>query len=84
MPRAGERSTGLRLLRARAEAGVLRLLLEGRGGRRYSLGVRSPRQPVAVQGVTVEEQGAALWSISVAFDGPGDSYVRREVVLPLR
>jgi hypothetical protein len=84
MPRAGERSAGLRLLRARAEAGVLRLVLEGRGGRRHALGVRSPRQPVAVQGVSVEKTGASLWSVSVAFDGPVDSYVRREVVLPLR
>jgi hypothetical protein len=34
--------------------------------------------------VTVEKQGASLWSVSVAFEGPRDSYVRREVVLPLR
>jgi hypothetical protein len=46
--------------------------------------VLSPRRPVAVQGVSVEKKGASLWSVSVAFDGPGDSYVRREVVLPLR
>jgi glycogen debranching enzyme len=84
LPGAGERSAGLRLLRARAEASALRLVLEGRGGRRHALGVLSPRRPVAVQGVSVEKKGASLWSVSVAFDGPGDSYVRREVVLPLR
>jgi glycogen debranching enzyme len=84
LPGAGERSAGLRLLRARAEAGALRLLLEGRGGRRYDFGVRSPRQPMAVQGVTVAKKAASLWSVSVAFDGSSDRYVRREVVLPLR
>jgi hypothetical protein len=84
LPGAGERSAGLRLLRARAEPSALGLVLEGRGGRRHALGVRSPRQLVAVQGVTVEKQGASLWSVSVAFDGPRDAYVRREVVLPLR
>ena len=84
LPGAGERSTGLRLLRARAERSALRLVLEGRAGRRYALGVRSPRQPLPIPGVTVERKGASLWSVSVAFDGPGDGYVRRAVVLPLR
>jgi hypothetical protein len=84
LPAAGERSQGLRLLRARAAEGALRLVLEGLGGRRYRLGVRSSRQPEAVPGTTLEQTGASSWALDLGFEGPSDRYVRRELVLPLR
>src|SRR6266581_8584916 len=42
---AGAESAGLRILRSRADGKALRLTLEGRGGRRYILHVRTPRIP---------------------------------------
>ena len=84
LPAAGERSQGLRLLRARAADGALRLVLEGLGGRRYRLGVRSSREPVAAPGTTLEKTGASSWALDLGFEGPSDRYVRRELVLPLR
>jgi glycogen debranching enzyme len=75
----GASSRGLRVLRARAEAGALSLVLEGLAGRAYRLGLRSPRQPAAVEGVEVEK-GA----LSVSFAGAEGAYVRRELSLPLR
>ena len=50
LPAAGARSSGLRILRSRADQGALRLVLEGRGGRRYALGVRSPRRLESASG----------------------------------
>jgi len=83
LPEAGRRSEGLRVLRARVEDGALRLLVEGRGGRSYPLGVRSPRTVSGAPGVTVapSSRGAAL---TLSFEGPSDVYVRRSIVLPLR
>ena len=83
LPEAGSRSEGLRVLRARVEDGALRLLVEGRGGRSYPLGVRSPRTVSGAPGVTVapSSRGAAL---TLSFEGPSDVYVRRSIVLPLR
>jgi glycogen debranching enzyme len=82
LPEAGAASEGLRVLRARVEAGALRLLVEGRGGRSYALGVRTPRKVTGITGVTVApaSRGAAL---TVSFEGPADAYVRRIIVLPL-
>ena len=81
---AGARSGGLRILRARGEEGGLRLVLEGRGGSRYALGVRSPRRPRSVAGLTVRPAESGTWTVEVTFDGPSEGYLRREVVLPVR
>ena len=78
---AGAESRGLRILRSRAEGQALRLLLDGRGGETYTLGVRTPRDLGAVAGVTARRRGRD-WELQIRFAGEG--YVRREVVVPLR
>jgi glycogen debranching enzyme len=80
----GARSEGLRILRNRAEAGALHLLLEGRAGRSYELHVRTPRTLGPEQGVEARRTGPRDWLLQVPFEGTGDGYVRRELVLPLR
>jgi hypothetical protein len=82
-PAPGARSQGLRVLRARAEGSALNLSLEGLGGHSYALFLRTPRRPGAEGGVTVERAGRD-WELRVAFEGPPDRYVRREVRLPLK
>src|SRR5262249_2739183 len=47
----GAISQGLRVLHSRAEAGVLKLMLEGRGGHTYELRVRTPNKLAEVNGV---------------------------------
>jgi hypothetical protein len=84
LPEAGARSSGLRILRSRADQGALRLVLEGRGGRRYALGVRSRRRLESTSGAAVRATGSGSWTVDVTFDGSPESYVRREVVLPVR
>jgi hypothetical protein len=82
-PVPGARSEGLRVLRARAEGGALRLLLEGRAGRTYALRARSPRRLGTAPGVTVKPLGGLQHDLQVRFDRSGDGYVRREISLAL-
>ncbi|PYQ22894.1 MAG: amylo-alpha-1,6-glucosidase [Acidobacteria bacterium] len=77
---AGAESTGIRILRCRAEGRVLRLTLEGRGGRTYVLHLRTPRIPASAPGATVRRSGRDF-EVEVRFEGEG--FVRREIVIPL-
>ena len=83
VPDAGTASEGLRVLRSRVEGGALHLVVEGRAGRSYRIGVRTPRHLGNAPGVTVtpSPRGADLL---VSFEGAGAQYVRRSIVLPLR
>jgi glycogen debranching enzyme len=80
----GAQSTGLRILRARADREALHLLLEGLGGRTYAVRVRTPYQLGQADGVTVQADNSSDPQLTVAFDGSSDAYVRRELTIPLQ
>jgi glycogen debranching enzyme len=80
---AGAGNQGLRILRSRADANVLRLTLEGLGGRAYQLRVRTPRRLGEASGVRKVETSERDAQLLVSFEGPEDSYVRRELTIPL-
>jgi glycogen debranching enzyme len=82
IPLAGSESEGLRILRSRAESGTLNLLLEGRGGRSYTLHVRTPHQLEATNGVKITKTGNSDPELAIAFDGPSNSYIRRVLTIP--
>jgi glycogen debranching enzyme len=82
-PLPGARSDGLRVLRSRAESGALRLLVEGRAGRTYTLRARGPRPLGAAPGVTVRPRGGLDQEVLIRFDGPQGQYVRRDLRLPV-
>ena len=79
----GAQSEGLRVLRARAGREALHLLLEGLGGRTYQLRARTPHQLGQTNGVTVKTDNGSEPQLLVAFEGPSDSYVRREIIIPI-
>ena len=82
--RPGASNEGLRVLGSRAEANALRLRLEGLGGRTYDLRVRTQRRIGDASGVKVgRAAGSADQQLSITFDGPPGTYVRREVIVPL-
>src|SRR6266540_571237 len=83
-PAPGAQNKGLRILRSRADRDALHLVLEGIGGQSYGLSVRTPHQLGEVSGATVETGPIPTTRLLVAFDGPPDSYVRRELTIPLR
>jgi glycogen debranching enzyme len=80
----GETSRGLRLLRARADAGALRLLIEGRGGETYTLGVRTPHKPGGAPGVEIKDSGRGHVRLVITFNESSLRYVRREINIPLQ
>jgi glycogen debranching enzyme len=80
--RQGAASEGLRILRARAATASLRLTLEGRGGRTYVVGVRTPRRLGTADGVLVSEIAGRDPQLRIRIDGPASSYVRRDIVVP--
>jgi hypothetical protein len=84
--RRGETSQGLRVLRARAEAGTLRLILEGRGGITYTLGVRTQHTLGSAAGVVIKDGGSGRGDaqLIIQFDAQAGKYVRREISIPLQ
>ena len=82
-PAPGAQNSGLRILRSTASRGALRLLLEGRGGQRYSMFVRTPYRVGSAAGVSIKEPRGADVQLEVTFEGSPTDYVRREIVLPL-
>lgn len=79
--RQGASSEGVRILRARADRTALRLTLEGRGGRTYAVGVRTPRRLGTTDGVLVSAT-AGDPQLRITIDGPAEQYIRREIVVP--
>jgi len=80
----GQSSEGIRVLRSRADANALRLMVEGVGGRSYTLGVRSPRRLGEASGVQVTRAaGNTDQQLLITFVGPPDTYLRREVIVPM-
>jgi glycogen debranching enzyme len=84
IPAPGAKSKGLRILRSRADQDALHLVLEGIGGQSYPLEVRTPHQFGEVSGVSLETGAKSTTRLLIAFDGPTDTYVRRELTIPLR
>jgi glycogen debranching enzyme len=82
-PEPGARNQGIRILRSRADATALRLLLEGLNGRSYDLFLRSSRQPGTVDGATLVRGTGPDPIIRVSFAGTAGEYTRREVVVRL-
>jgi glycogen debranching enzyme len=82
-PLPGGSNEGLRLLRASADAGALHLVAEGRGGRTYTVRVRSPKRVNAAEGVRLMPQTGNIQPIQIAFEGNPASYARRTITLPL-
>jgi len=82
LPAAGSESEGLRILSSRAGVGALNLSVEGRGGRQYEIEVRTRRRVEGTTGVRVTPRAGGA-TLTMAFEGPGDTYSRRQIVLPL-
>jgi glycogen debranching enzyme len=80
----GAQSAGLRILRARAAADGLHLLLEGLGGRSYTLRVRTPYRLGQTAGVVaMQADGNTDQQLTVAFEGAANLYIRRELTIPI-
>ena len=85
IPAPGAVNQGLRVLRSRADATGLHLVLEGLGGRSYALLVRGRHELLEIAGVRVTNRSANQ-ELAVQFEGPANTdaatYVRRELTIP--
>jgi glycogen debranching enzyme len=82
--RPGAGSEGLRILRARATANTLDLLLEGLSGHTYQLRARTPYRLGQTSGATTVQADSGMeQKLSVSFEGAANLYVRRELKIPL-
>jgi glycogen debranching enzyme len=82
-PAPGARSASLRILRSTAEDGALRLLLEGRAGRTYTLRLKTPYAVGTGTDFEATRAGVDEYRLAVSFDSSAEGYLRREVVIPL-
>ena len=82
-PMPGAANEGLRILRSRADQKSLWLMVEGLGGRTYSMKVRGRRLLGEPNGVKISDTGAREQQVLISFEGPSDTYVRREISIPL-
>jgi glycogen debranching enzyme len=78
----GAANEGIRILRAHADRQKLQLIVEGRGGRTYTVGVRTGRRLGMIDGVTVSAPPAADPQLLIRFDGEPEAYVRRAIDIP--
>lgn len=78
---AGAESTGLRVIRSEARKDGLFLVLEGRAGLTYDLGLVSPVQFPETDGVRTYRGDDRNWLLRVPFTGRAGTYVRRELFL---
>jgi glycogen debranching enzyme len=81
--RPGASSEGLRILRSRCDGTALHLTLEGLGSHSYELRVRTPRRLGETNGVRMNQIAGRDTQLLVSFEGPVDTYVRRELLIPL-
>ena len=79
---AGAESVGLRVIRARAAQNGLLLIVEGRGGQNYDLGLKSPHNFTAIEGVKIFDEANNQRRLQIAFAGNTKDYVKREILLP--
>jgi glycogen debranching enzyme len=82
-PAPGARSESLRVLRSHAETGALQLLLEGRGGRTYTLHLKTPYNVGDEEGFNAKRLAADDFLLTISFDSTTGDYQRREVIVPL-
>jgi hypothetical protein len=81
IPAPGAESQGLRVLRSSAQDNGLRLVLEGRSGRTYSLFVRSPHQLAETTGVKVGRNDGPDQELMLEFKGSPDEYSRLDLTV---
>ncbi|MEW6280190.1 MAG: GH116 family glycosyl hydrolase [Candidatus Eremiobacterota bacterium] len=82
-PRVSDRSQGLRLLRAVPSAAGLRLVMEGRAGQRYRIGLSSPRRfaPTSTAEVEVRTRGGFVEAAFAPQPNP-EASLHADVTLP--
>jgi glycogen debranching enzyme len=82
-PAPGASSEGLRILRSRSDPNLLHLVVEGVSRRTYQLSVRTPKRIVEPIGTKLVESSGSEKLLLFNFEGPRNSYARRDLRITL-
>jgi glycogen debranching enzyme len=80
-PQIGQKTSGLKLIRATFIEGQLRIMVEGLGGKDYILILITPRSLISLKGAEVSGQEGLEKKIKIKFEGKEGDYSRKEVVI---
>jgi hypothetical protein len=78
-PQIGDRTSGLKIIRAQYRDNQLSILVEGLGGMEYDLSLITPRTLASVVEAKAEELDGLEKKIKINFRKEGDGYSRKEV-----
>ncbi len=78
-PQTGDRTAGLKVIRAQYRDNQLSILVEGLGGKEYDLSLITPRSLVSVVEAKAEEGENLEKKIKIYFEKRGEGYSRKEV-----
>lgn len=80
-PQIGERTSGLKLIRATFSDEQLRIMIEGLGGKDYILNLITPRSLVSLKEAEVIQSEGLEKKIKIRFEGKEGEYSRKEVIV---
>lgn len=80
-PKLGDKTTGLKIMRAIYGNNQLKILCEGLGGWDYTLSLITDRLLVAADGAEVEDRESRVKKLRIKFQEQEENYLRKEIVL---
>ncbi|MGB2844481.1 MAG: GH116 family glycosyl hydrolase [Candidatus Aminicenantaceae bacterium] len=80
-PQIGDKTTGLKIIRAQYKNNQLGILVEGLGGKEYSLSLLTTRPVHSVVEATMEEAEKLEKKIKIRFKRNEEGYMRKEVII---
>jgi glycogen debranching enzyme len=81
LPKVGDQTTGLKIIRAQYANDQLTILAEGLGGREYTVDLITTRTVASVKGGAVEGTEDTAKKIKISFHGKKDAYSRKEIII---
>jgi len=80
-PQIGDKTTGLKIIRTQYSEDELKILVEGMGGREYSLNLSTSRSVASVSEAEVEDTEKSGKKIKISFKGQEETYSRKEIII---
>jgi len=81
IPQIGDKTTGLKIIRTLYNENELRILVEGLGGREYTLNLSTSRAVVSAREAEVEDAEKHDKKIRISFKGQEETYSRKEIII---
>jgi hypothetical protein len=80
-PQIGDKTSGMKIIRTKYSEDELRILVEGLGGREYTLNLSTSRSVASAQEAEVEKTEKRDIKIKISFKGQEEIYSRKEIII---